>query len=114
MLWSSVDYKDSYFIRGPLDGHVWSTGRNFALILFFLFLYNGTEALILCSTERGVLRMERAEGRLDLPGFRFHPTEEELLDFYLNHIVHGSKLNFDVIGTLNIYLYDPRELPGLL
>ncbi|WOL09740.1 hypothetical protein Cni_G18493 [Canna indica] len=57
--------------------------------------------------------MEKSESRLDLPGFRFHPTEEELLDFYLRHVVHGWKLNFDVIGTLNIYLHDPWELPGL-
>jgi hypothetical protein len=48
----------------------------------------------------------------DLPGFRFHPTEEELLDFYLHRVVHGMKLNFDIIGTINIYRYDPWDLPG--
>ncbi|XP_074589829.1 NAC domain-containing protein 22-like [Curcuma longa] len=50
---------------------------------------------------------------MDLPGFRFHPTEEELLDCYLRQVVHGGKQNFDVIGNLNIYLHDPWELPGL-
>ncbi|TVU48475.1 hypothetical protein EJB05_08113 [Eragrostis curvula] len=49
----------------------------------------------------------------DLPGFRFHPTEEELLDFYLSHVVHGKKLPFDIIGTLNIYRHDPWDLPGM-
>lgn len=48
----------------------------------------------------------------DLPGFRFHPTEEELLDFYLARMVHGMKLQFDIIGTLNIYRHDPWDLPG--
>ena len=48
----------------------------------------------------------------DLPGFRFHPTEEELLDFYLSRVVHGKKLHFDIIGVLNIYRYDPWDLPG--
>lgn len=48
----------------------------------------------------------------DLPGFRFHPTEEELLDYYLKHTVSEKRLNFDVIGVLNIYRHDPRELPG--
>jgi hypothetical protein len=48
----------------------------------------------------------------DLPGFRFHPTEEELLDFYLDRMVHGKKLHFDIIGTLNIYRHDPWDLPG--
>ncbi|XP_074583528.1 NAC domain-containing protein 22-like [Curcuma longa] len=57
--------------------------------------------------------MERSESLIDLPGFRFHPTEEELLDFYLRQMVHGRKLNFDIIGTLNIYLHEPWELPGM-
>ncbi|KAL1554491.1 NAC domain-containing protein 6 [Salvia divinorum] len=42
-----------------------------------------------------------------LPGFRFHPTEEELLNFYL------KKMRGDVIGFLNIYNYHPKELPQL-
>lgn len=50
--------------------------------------------------------------QVKLPGFRFHPTEEELLDFYLKSIVFGKKLCGDIIGFLNIYNYDPRELPG--
>ncbi|THU58469.1 hypothetical protein C4D60_Mb03t14600 [Musa balbisiana] len=29
---------------------------------------------------------------LDLPAFRFHPTEEELLDFYLKRMIQGKKL----------------------
>ncbi|KAL6907419.1 hypothetical protein ACP4OV_002458 [Aristida adscensionis] len=49
----------------------------------------------------------------DLPGFRFHPTEEELLDFYLSRVVHGGKLHFDIIGKLNIYRHDPWDLPGM-
>ncbi|PON36393.1 NAC domain containing protein [Parasponia andersonii] len=47
---------------------------------------------------------------LELPGFRFHPTEEELLDFYLKNMVFG-RMRFDIIGSLNIYLYDPWVLP---
>ncbi|KAL5706235.1 NAC domain-containing protein 6 [Ranunculus cassubicifolius] len=50
---------------------------------------------------------------LEFPGFRFHPTEEELLDFYLKKMVFGKKLRVDVIGSLNIYRHDPWELPGL-
>ncbi|THU73467.1 hypothetical protein C4D60_Mb04t23150 [Musa balbisiana] len=57
--------------------------------------------------------MDRKGSELDLPGFRFHPTEVELLDFYLRSAVQGKKLNFDIIGRLNIYHYDPWELPGL-
>ncbi|CDP14517.1 unnamed protein product [Coffea canephora] len=50
---------------------------------------------------------------LELPGFRFHPTEEELLDFYLKSTVLGKKLHCDIIGCLNIYDHDPWDLPGL-
>lgn len=49
---------------------------------------------------------------LELPGFRFHPTEEELLSFYLHRMVAGNKLHGDVIGFLNIYKYHPTDLPG--
>ncbi|KAM0914224.1 hypothetical protein ACQ4PT_011660 [Festuca glaucescens] len=49
----------------------------------------------------------------DLPGFRFHPTEEELLGFYLSGVALGKKLHFDIIGTLNIYRHDPWDLPGM-
>ena len=55
---------------------------------------------------------EEMTPELDLPGFRFHPTEEELLDFYLKNIVLGSRQRFDIIGFLNIYRYDPWDLPG--
>ncbi|EHA8590156.1 NAC domain-containing protein 22 [Cocos nucifera] len=57
--------------------------------------------------------MERSGSELELPGFRFHPTEEELLDYYLKRVALGKKLNFDIIGTLNLYRHDPWELPGL-
>ncbi|KAK8957213.1 Protein FEZ [Platanthera zijinensis] len=57
--------------------------------------------------------MEKSGSELDLPGFRFHPTEEELLEFYLRRAAAGKKLNFDIIGTLNLYLYDPWDLPSL-
>ncbi|KAI3447899.1 hypothetical protein Pfo_004564 [Paulownia fortunei] len=56
---------------------------------------------------------ESSTSELELPGFRFHPTEEELLNFYLRSMVFGKKLRGDIIGFLNIYNYDPRELPGL-
>ncbi|KAF8672882.1 hypothetical protein HU200_049221 [Digitaria exilis] len=50
---------------------------------------------------------------LELPGFRFHPTEEELLEFYLKQVAHGKKLKFDIIPTVQLYRHDPWELPGL-
>ncbi|KAJ6828886.1 putative NAC domain-containing protein 67-like [Iris pallida] len=57
--------------------------------------------------------MERAGADLELPGFRFHPTEEELLDFYLRQTVRGKKFNVEIIRTINLYRHDPWELPRL-
>ncbi|CAD5180597.1 unnamed protein product [Musa acuminata subsp. malaccensis] len=57
--------------------------------------------------------MERSGLEMDLPGFRFHPTEEELLDFYLRRMVQGKKLQLEIISTINLYHYDPWELPGM-
>ncbi|KAL6589977.1 hypothetical protein ACP70R_050180 [Stipagrostis hirtigluma subsp. patula] len=60
--------------------------------------------------------MEERRGgaaELELPGFRFHPTEEELLEFYLKQAAQGKKLKFDIIPTVHLYRHDPWELPGL-
>ncbi|CAN0845566.1 NAC domain-containing protein 6 [Linum grandiflorum] len=54
-----------------------------------------------------------SQQKFGLPGFRFHPTEEELVDFYLKNMVFGKKLSLDVISFLNIYLYDPNDLPKM-
>ncbi|KAL9238461.1 hypothetical protein vseg_012878 [Gypsophila vaccaria] len=48
-----------------------------------------------------------------LPGFRFKPTDEELISFYLKNTVYDNKIEFDIIGFLNIYRHDPWDLPGL-
>ncbi|KAM0041294.1 putative transcription factor NAM family [Helianthus debilis subsp. tardiflorus] len=57
--------------------------------------------------------MESTYLELQLPGFRFHPTEEELLEFYLKKMVSGKNAHCDIISYINIYLYDPWVLPGL-
>ncbi|MBA0608197.1 hypothetical protein Godav_020439 [Gossypium davidsonii] len=48
-----------------------------------------------------------------LPGFRFHPTEEELVNYYLKETVLGKNLYCDIIGFLNIYNHYPWDLPGM-
>ncbi|CAN7090268.1 unnamed protein product [Brassica rapa subsp. narinosa] len=50
---------------------------------------------------------------IELPGFRFHPTEEELTDYYLKNMVNGKFSKVEVIGFLNIYRHDPWDLPRL-
>ncbi|KAG0496514.1 hypothetical protein HPP92_001032 [Vanilla planifolia] len=48
-----------------------------------------------------------------MPGFRFHPTEEELVDFYLRRKVEGKRFHVDLIASLDLYRYDPWELPAM-
>lgn len=47
-----------------------------------------------------------------LPGFRFHPTDEELVGFYLKRKVLQKPLSIELIRQLNIYKYDPWDLPS--
>ncbi|BBN13334.1 protein MpNAC8 [Marchantia polymorpha subsp. ruderalis] len=48
-----------------------------------------------------------------LPGFRFHPTEEELVGYYLRRMVQGRRNSVELIASLDLYQYDPWELPAL-
>ncbi|XP_022859366.1 NAC domain-containing protein 35-like [Olea europaea var. sylvestris] len=58
--------------------------------------------------------MDESTSELRLPGFRFHPTEEELLSFYLkNMVLRKNSRSANIIGFLNIYHHDPWDLPGL-
>ncbi|XP_028106562.1 NAC domain-containing protein 35-like isoform X3 [Camellia sinensis] len=50
---------------------------------------------------------------LVMPGFRFHPTEEELIEFYLRRKVEGKRFNVELITFLDLYRYDPWELPAM-
>ncbi|CAH2033646.1 unnamed protein product, partial [Thlaspi arvense] len=46
------------------------------------------------------------------PGFRFHPTDEELVVYYLKRKIRRKKLRVDAIGETDVYKFDPEELPG--
>ncbi|CAN4119198.1 unnamed protein product [Withania somnifera] len=47
------------------------------------------------------------------PGFRFYPTEEELISFYLHNKLEGKRPELDrVIPVVTIYGLDPWHLPN--
>jgi hypothetical protein len=46
------------------------------------------------------------------PGFRFQPTEEELVFQYLKRKILSWPLPASVIPEVNVCKYDPWELPG--
>ncbi|KAI4346568.1 hypothetical protein L6164_007453 [Bauhinia variegata] len=47
-----------------------------------------------------------------LPGFRFHPTDEELVLYYLKKKIRGKKLRQNIIAETDVYKWNPEELPG--
>ncbi|GAV59988.1 NAM domain-containing protein, partial [Cephalotus follicularis] len=47
------------------------------------------------------------------PGFRFHPTDEELVGFYLRRKVEKKPTRLELIKETDIYKYDPWDLPKL-
>ncbi|GFP78588.1 NAC domain-containing protein 72 [Phtheirospermum japonicum] len=46
------------------------------------------------------------------PGFRFYPTDEELMVQYLCRKVAGHHFSLQVIGDVDLYKYDPWDLPS--
>ncbi|GFY82997.1 NAC (No Apical Meristem) domain transcriptional regulator superfamily protein [Actinidia rufa] len=51
-------------------------------------------------------------GDVLLPGFRFHPTDEELVGFYLKQKIQQRSLPIELIKQVDIYKYDPWDLPS--
>ncbi|WOL14741.1 hypothetical protein Cni_G23522 [Canna indica] len=57
-------------------------------------------------------RTRDAEAELNLPpGFRFHPTDEELVVHYLCRKAACQRLPVPIIAEVDLYKYDPWELP---
>lgn len=54
---------------------------------------------------------DKKEDEVVLPGFRFHPTDEELVGFYLKRKVEKKPLRIELIKQIDIYKYDPWDLP---
>ncbi|XP_022718087.1 transcription factor JUNGBRUNNEN 1-like [Durio zibethinus] len=61
------------------------------------------------------MNVQDGSGKMDedvpLPGFRFHPTDEELLRFYLRRKVDKKPIKIEIIKQMDIYKYDPWDLP---
>ncbi|XP_050367029.1 NAC domain-containing protein 17-like [Argentina anserina] len=53
------------------------------------------------------------DGNFWQPGFRFHPTDEELVLYYLKRKICKKRLKLNVIAVTDVYKWDPEELPGL-
>ncbi|XP_022950478.1 NAC domain-containing protein 37-like [Cucurbita moschata] len=54
--------------------------------------------------------MESMESSCVPPGFRFHPTDEELVGYYLRKKVASQKIDLDVIKDIDLYRIEPWDL----
>ncbi|CAI9777542.1 unnamed protein product [Fraxinus pennsylvanica] len=58
--------------------------------------------------------MNGGDQQLNLPaGFRFHPTDEELVVHYLCRKSAGQPIAVPIIADLDLYKFDPWDLPGM-
>ncbi|KAG6495423.1 NAC domain-containing protein 2-like [Zingiber officinale] len=47
------------------------------------------------------------------PGFRFHPTDEELIQHYLKNRASSLPCPVSIIADVDIYKFDPWDLPAM-
>lgn len=47
------------------------------------------------------------------PGFRFHPTDQELVGYYLKRKTDELEIELEVIPVIDLYKFDPWDLPGI-
>lgn len=67
-----------------------------------LFSFSGSRA-----------KMMPSNGQLTVPpGFRFHPTDEELLYYYLRKKVSYEAIDLDVIREVDLNKLEPWDLKG--
>ncbi|XP_037437222.1 uncharacterized protein LOC119304159 [Triticum dicoccoides] len=45
------------------------------------------------------------------PGFRFHPTDEELIIYYLKSKINGRQIELEIIPEVDLYKCEPWDLP---
>ncbi|KAL4377153.1 hypothetical protein GQ457_02G017830 [Hibiscus cannabinus] len=54
------------------------------------------------------------KGELELPpGFRFHPTDEELVKHYLCRKCASLPISVPIIAEIDLYKFDPWQLPDM-
>jgi len=48
------------------------------------------------------------------PGFRFHPTDVELVAYYLKEKINARPIEMNPIAVVDLYKCEPWDLPGTM
>ena len=75
--------------------------------------FTTAQASICGITMEGIndVNMDKSD-EIIMPGFRFHPTDEELVSFYLKKKIQQKPISIELIRQLDIYKFDPWDLPS--
>ncbi|CAO2140907.1 unnamed protein product [Urochloa humidicola] len=72
------------------------------------------EMMLLQRTMESATSSSASSNPLLPPGYRFYPTEEELLSFYLRHRLAGTRPEVEhFIPVVDIYSYHPSQLKAM-
>lgn len=63
------------------------------------------------SVEKGQMSFEASSM---FPGFRFSPTDEELISYYLKNKVEGADKCVEIITEVELWKFEPWDLTGTL
>lgn len=77
-------------------------------ISFKLFSYRSQKKMMPLTIEREPWNSYRFP-----PGFRFHPSDEELIVHYLQNKASSRPLPASIIADIDLYKYNPWELPSM-
>lgn len=72
----------------------------------------GTLFWVFCIYTSGFIEREKQMENLP-PGFRFHPTDEELITYYLSHKVSDITFTSKAIVDVDLNKCEPWDLPGI-
>lgn len=107
-----------FFLGGPL-----SIGYLIGFLPFDCIGFVGSEmelsesdsgawdALIGCGASTSTPTSTSRKSKMWPPGFRFHPTDEELVLYYLKWKVCHRRLKPNMIGETDVYKCEPWDLP---
>ncbi|KAF8084934.1 hypothetical protein N665_0693s0025 [Sinapis alba] len=56
--------------------------------------------------------MDTVEASTVFPGFKFSPTDVELISYYLKRKMDGFERSVEIIPEIDIYNFEPWDLPG--